>query len=101
MSIIKYRVKDVAADFGVAPKEIAEVISKFGDKPKSTSQVLEEDTLNALFDYMTATHQVASMEDVFAAQTAKKEEAAPPAPPAPSAEEVLLTEIRDLLKEQK
>ena len=33
----------------------------------------------------------------------KKEEApaAPPAPPAPSAEEKLLTEIRDLLKEQK
>lgn len=28
----------------------------------------------------------------------KKEEAAPAAPPAPSAEEVLLTEIRDLLK---
>ena len=28
----------------------------------------------------------------------KKEEAAPPAPPAPSAEEVLLTEIRDILK---
>ena len=27
-----------------------------------------------------------------------EEEAAPPAPPAPSAEEVLLTEIRDLLK---
>lgn len=30
----------------------------------------------------------------------KKEEAAPPAPPAPSAEEKLLTEIRDLLKEK-
>lgn len=29
------------------------------------------------------------------------EAAAPPAPPAPSAEEVLLTEIRDLLKQQK
>ena len=28
----------------------------------------------------------------------KKEEAAPPVPPTPSAEEVLLTEIRDLLK---
>ena len=28
----------------------------------------------------------------------EEEEAAPPAPPAPSAEEVLLTEIRDLLK---
>jgi large conductance mechanosensitive channel len=34
----------------------------------------------------------------------KKEEekpATPPAPPAPSKEEVLLTEIRDLLKEKK
>ena len=30
----------------------------------------------------------------------KKEEAKPAAPPAPSAEEKLLTEIRDLLKEQ-
>lgn len=29
--------------------------------------------------------------------TKKKEEAAPPAPPAPSKEEILLTEIRDLL----
>lgn len=31
----------------------------------------------------------------------KKEEAAPPPPPAPSAEEQLLSEIRDLLKENK
>ena len=31
----------------------------------------------------------------------KKEAEAPAAPPAPSAEEVLLTEIRDLLKERK
>jgi large conductance mechanosensitive channel len=30
----------------------------------------------------------------------KKEEAAPAAPPAPSAEETLLTEIRDLLKQK-
>jgi large conductance mechanosensitive channel len=33
--------------------------------------------------------------------TKKKEEAAPAAPPEPSAEEKLLTEIRDLLKEKK
>ena len=31
----------------------------------------------------------------------KKKEEAPAAPPAPSAEEILLTEIRDLLKERK
>ena len=34
------------------------------------------------------------------AAAAKKEEEAPAAPPVPSAEEVLLTEIRDLLKEK-
>jgi len=33
-------------------------------------------------------------------QLKRKEEAAPPAPPAPSAEEKLLTEIRDLLARQ-
>jgi large conductance mechanosensitive channel len=33
--------------------------------------------------------------------TKKQEESAPAAPPAPSKEEVLLTEIRDLLKEKK
>ena len=31
----------------------------------------------------------------------RKKEEAPAAPPAPSAEEVLLTEIRDLLREQR
>ena len=31
----------------------------------------------------------------------KKEEAAPSAPPAPSNQELLLTEIRDLLKQQQ
>ena len=35
-----------------------------------------------------------------AAALAKRKEEAPPAPPEPSAEEKLLTEIRDLLKEQ-
>lgn len=33
-------------------------------------------------------------------KTKKEEVVAPPAPPAPSKEELLLTEIRDLLKEQ-
>ena len=33
-SLVKYRLKEVAADFGVAPKEIAEIISKFYEKPK-------------------------------------------------------------------
>ena len=33
MSFVKYRVKEVAADFGVAPREVSEIIGKFMEKP--------------------------------------------------------------------
>ena len=29
MSLVKYRVKEVAADFGLAPKEVSEIIGKY------------------------------------------------------------------------
>ena len=37
MSFVKYRLKEVAADFGVTPKDIAEIISKYYDRPKSNT----------------------------------------------------------------
>ena len=74
MSLMKYRIRDVATDFGVAPKEIVEIISKFFEKPKSNTQVLSEDELNVVFDYMTQTHQIASLEQVFAVQPKPKAE---------------------------
>ena len=40
MSMIKYRVKEVAADFGMAPKEISDIVGKYSEKPKSYAQVL-------------------------------------------------------------
>ena len=68
MSLVKYRIREVAADFGVAPKEIVEIISKFFEKPKSNTQVLTEEELNVVFDIMTQTHQISSLEQVFAVQ---------------------------------
>ena len=62
MSLVKYRLKEVAADFGVAPKEIAEIVGKFSDKPRSNTQVLTDEELNCVFDYMTQTHQISSIE---------------------------------------
>ena len=53
MSFVKYRVKEVAADFGIAPKEVSEIIGKYMEKPKSYSQVLNDAELNVVFDYMT------------------------------------------------
>ena len=84
MSLVKYRIREVAADFGVAPKEIVEIISKFFEKPKSNNQVLTEEELNVVFDYMTQTHQISSLEQVFAVQPKPKTEA--PKAEAPKAE---------------
>ncbi|HIT33707.1 MAG TPA: translation initiation factor IF-2 [Candidatus Faecousia intestinigallinarum] len=68
MSFIKYRLRDVAQDFGVAPKEITEILSKFFEKPKSNTQVLTEEELNVVFDQITKNHQIDSLERVFAVQ---------------------------------
>ena len=73
MSFVKYRIKEVAADFGMAPKDIAAIVEKYFEKPKSTAQVLEEDQLNVIFDSLTQQNQIASVETVFAAAFAKKE----------------------------
>ena len=75
MSLVKYRLKEVAADFGVTTKEIAQIIEKFFEKPKSNTQVLTEEELNVLFDYITQTNQIESLEQVFAVQPAPKAEA--------------------------
>ena len=86
MSFVKYRVKEVATDFGKTPKEIAEIISKYYEKPKSNTQVLNEAELNALFDDITRNNQIKSLEQVFAVKPAPKAEApkadAPKAAPA-------------------
>ena len=71
MSIVKYRVKEVAADFGVAPKEIVEILGKYLEKPKSNTQVLTAEELNLIFDYMTQHNQIASLEQVFAVKPAQ------------------------------
>jgi translation initiation factor IF-2 len=73
MSFVKYRIKEVAADFGMAPKDIAAIVEKYFEKPKSTAQVLEEEQLNVIFDSLTQQNQIASVETVFAAAFAKKE----------------------------
>ena len=92
MSFIKYRVREVATDFGMAPKEVSEVIGKYFDKPKSNSQVLTDEQLNVIFDHITQNHQIGSLEQVFAA--AQKPEPKPakeapkataPAKPGPAA----------------
>ena len=87
MSFVKYRVKEVAADFGVSPKEISEIVGKYGEKPKSYTQVMTDAELNVVFDYMTQKNQISSMEQIFAVKaTAPKPEPKAETKPEPKKE---------------
>jgi len=82
MSFVKYRLKEVATDFGTTPKEIADILAKFGERPKSNTQVLTDAELNCVFDYMTKNNQIKSLEQVFAVGQPKKAEPQKEAPKA-------------------
>ena len=75
MSFVKYRLKEVATDFGTTPKEIADIVAKYSERPKSNTQVLTEEELNAVFDHMTKNNQVSDLNQVFNVAPTKKPEA--------------------------
>ena len=79
MSFVKYRVKEVAADFGMAPKEVSDIIGKYVERPKSYSQVLNDTELNVFFEHMTQKNQIKDMSQIFnvKATTAPKAENKP------------------------
>ena len=94
-SFIKYRIGEMAKDFGVPTKAVTALVAEFFEKPKSAQQVLTEAQLNVLFDVLTQRHQVKSLEEVLAAQAApaaekpaapEKSEAPQAQKPAPTAE---------------
>ena len=79
MSFQKYRLRDVATDFGTNAKEISEIVGKYFEKPKNNTQVLSDDELNVVFDRMTHAHQIDSLEQVFAVKPKEQPKAAAPA----------------------
>ncbi len=97
MSMMKYRVHEVAKDFNTTSKVITQILTDYATTPKNHMQVLENDELDVIFEYMTQHNQVASIEDIFnvpapkAAEPKKTEkkpeaqnqEAQPAAEPAP------------------
>ena len=84
----KYRVHEVAKDFGKNSKEIADVLTKYATAPKNHMQVLEDRELSIIFDYMTQHNQVESIESIYA--DVYREPKPAPAPAAPKAQSCLL-----------
>ena len=49
----KYRVHEVAKDFKLNSKDIAEIMTKYSQTPKNHMQVLSDKELSIVFEYMT------------------------------------------------
>lgn len=64
--VIKFKVSDVAKDFGKNNKDIINILSEYCDGPaKKANTVLEENELNILFDKLTADNSVESLDNYF------------------------------------
>ncbi len=62
----KYRVHEVAKDFGLPTKEITEILTRYATTPKNHMQVLSDHELSLIFDYLTQHHPVSSIQSIFA-----------------------------------
>ncbi len=73
--ITKYKVSEVAKDFGLQSKDISDILGKYFDDPKKSSTALDSKELDVLFDVLTQDNSVTSFDAYFAMQ--KKEEKKP------------------------
>ena len=79
-TLIKYRVHEVAKDFKMNSKDISQILTDYATTPKNHMQVLEDDELDIIFEYLTQHNQVNDLAEIFAdAAPKKKAESAKPA----------------------
>ena len=72
--MIKYKLSEVAKDFGFSNKAISEILGKYLKAPRSNAQALNEDELNVVFESLTQTHQIDDIKRVFELAKAEKEQ---------------------------
>ncbi len=88
--MIKYRVSEVAKDFGVPSKEVIELLGKYTDTPKKSATALTEEELDLVFEHFTQTRQVENFDAYFALaaeEKAEEKEKAEKQPEVPAASE--------------
>ena len=61
----KYRIHEVAKDFGLTSKVVSQILTDYIAPPKNHMQVLEENELDVIFEYLTQHNQVESLEQIF------------------------------------
>ena len=89
--MIKYKVKDAAADLGVSNKEIIEILEKHCGVTKKTMTTLEESELDVIFDVITKKNKVENFDEYFAARNNKLDNESKPRKMSPQSRMQRLT----------
>ena len=84
--MIKYRVSDVAKDFGVPSKDIVNLLAKYIQPAKKSATALEEHELDIIFEYYTQLHNTDNLDAYFAEGENRKKKEEKPAPAETAAE---------------
>ncbi len=66
--VTKYKVSEVAKDFGKQGKDIIELLAKYFEEPKKTQTALDSKELDVIFDVLTQENQVENFNEYFAMQ---------------------------------
>ena len=64
--ITKYKVSEVAKDFGLQNKDIIDVLAKHFEEPKKSQTALDTKELDVLFDVLTQENSVENFNAYFA-----------------------------------
>ena len=63
--LIKYRVHEVAKDFKLNSKDVAQILTDYATTPKNHMQVLEETELDIIFEHLTQHNQIDDLAEIF------------------------------------
>ncbi|MGI6181726.1 MAG: translation initiation factor IF-2 [Agathobaculum sp.] len=92
----KYRVHEVAKDFNVSTKIITEILTEYCSAPKNHMQVLDDQELSVIFEYLTQHNQTQNIEETLSAQAASNDK-----PEQPKADKPARAEQQDRPAENK
>ncbi len=85
--ITKYKIQDVAADFGVKPNDIIKLLAKYFEGKKVRSSALEAEELDIIFEVFTKEHQPSDINVYFELTSKPAAPEEPEAKPEEKAEE--------------
>ncbi len=83
--MIKYKLSEVAKDFGLSNKEISEILGKYLKAPRSNAQALNEQELDVIFESLTQSRQAGDLQ--AALEASKNARAEKPQAKAPRSED--------------